>query len=333
LKASGGILHSAAEPMKQGRVPSSVDVSICILNWNGSRLLADCLESLRRIRHSNGIRYEAVVVDNGSSDDSLEMVRRDFPEVHLVTIPENIGISAATNEGLRLGTGRYSLILNNDMVLQDDCLDQMVKFLDRNPKAGIAGGRLLNPDGSTQVNYYPGRLPSVGSILADLFWLNRLRGPRASSRMSGWDPNQACRLEQVPGAFMMVRAEVFEQIGFWDSDFTCWYEDVDFCCRCLQAGWEIWYLPGARIIHYGGSTFQGLEMSQKALWRFHGLLRYSAKHFSWMRNTLVRLLVLLTLLLRLPIVTVLSLWPRTEKRRAWKGIVPAYLKLIAKLSN
>lgn len=333
MNPSGDTLSLAAESMKPGCAASSVDASICILNWNGSKLLADCLESLRRIRHSNGIRYEVVVVDNGSSDDSVGMVRHDFPEVRLVTIPQNIGISAATNEGLRLGTGRYSLILNNDLVLLDDCLEQMVEFLDQHPKAGLAGGRLLNPDGSTQVNYYPGRLPTVGSILSDLFWLNRFRRRRVVGGMAGWDPNQACRLEQVPGAFMMVRAKVFEQIGFWDSDFSCWYEDVDFCCRCLQAGWEIWYLPGARTIHYGGSTFQGLDMSQKALWRFHGLLRYSAKHFSWMRNTLVRLLVLLTLLLRLPIVTVLSLWPRTEKRRAWKGIVPAYLKLIAKLSN
>lgn len=308
-------------------------MSVCVLNWNGSKLLANCLQSLRDIRRTNSVRHEIVVIDNGSSDDSVEMVRCQFPEVHLVVLPKNIGISAATNEGLRLGSGRHSLILNNDMELQGDCLDQMTKFLDQNPKAGIAGGRLLSRDGSTQVHYYPGRLPSLGSVIAELFWLNYVRGHGPAGGMAGWDPNLACRMEQVPGAFMMVRNEVFKQIGLWDSDFTCWYEDVDFCCRCLQAGWEIWYLPGARTIHYGGSTFQGLGMSQKALWRFHGLLRYSAKHFSWMRNTLVRFLVLLTLLLRLPIVALLCLWPSTQTRRAWKGIVPAYLKLIAKLSN
>jgi N-acetylglucosaminyl-diphospho-decaprenol L-rhamnosyltransferase len=314
-------------------VSSRLDASICILNWNGSKLLADCLQSLTDIRHLNHIHYEIIVIDNGSTDDSVEMLRRQFPEVRLVTIPKNISISAATNEGLRLGIGRYSLILNNDIVLQGDCLDQMVKFLDQNPKAGIAGGRLLNPDGSTQTNYYPDRLPSVTSICADLFWLNRLLRRSASGEMPGWDQNISCRMEQVPGACMMVRGEVFKEIGFWDDGFTCWYEDVDFCCRCLKAGWEIWYLPEAKVTHFGGSTFRELGMSQKALWRFHGLLRYSRKHFSWPRYSLVRLLVLLTLLLRLPIVTLLSFWPPKERRRAWKGIIPAYFKLIAKLSD
>jgi GT2 family glycosyltransferase len=333
VNASGESVHLAEVPATEEHAPSSIDASICILNWNGSKMLAGCLQSLRDIRDANRIHYEIIVIDNGSTDDSVEMARRQFPEVRLVTIPKNISISAATNEGLRLGSGRHFLILNNDIVLLDDCLDRMVEFLDQNPKAGIAGGRLLNPDGSTQVAYYPRRLPSVGSLFADLFRLRHLWGRSPSGGMTGWDPNTCCRMEQVPGACMMVRGEVFKQIGFWDSDFTCWYEDVDFCCRCLQAGWEIWYLPEAKVVHYGGSTLRGLGMSQKALWRFHGLLRYSAKHFSWMRYTLVRFLVLLTLLLRLPIVTLLCLWPRAEVRRTWKGIVPAYLRLIVRLSG
>jgi GT2 family glycosyltransferase len=269
------------------------------------------------------------VIDNGSTDGSVEMVRRKFSEVRLVTIPKNIGISAATNEGLRLGCGRYSLILNNDIVLHGNCLDQIVEFLDRNPKAGIAGARLLNPDGSTQMNYYPRQLPSVRSIVAELFWLNR-NWVQGSAE---WDPNISCQMQQIPGACMMVRSEVFKQIGFWDAEFSCWYEDVDFCCRCLRGGWEIWYLPEARVVHYGGSTFRGLGMSQKTLWRFHGLLRYCAKHFSWTRYTLVRLSIFLTLLVRLPIVALLRLSPKTEVRRKWKGIVPAYVNLISKLSG
>src|SRR4029077_303052 len=151
-------------------------------------------------------------------------------------------------------------------------------------------------------------------------WLNYVWGRGPAGGMAGWDPNLACRMEQVPGAFMMVRNEVFKQIGLWDSNFTCWYEDVDFCCRCQEARWEIWYLPEARVTHYGGSTFRELGISQKTLWRFHGLLRYCVKHFSWARYCFVRCLVLLTLLLRLPIVTLLCLWPRAQVRRAWKGI-------------
>ena len=312
-------------------VPCAVDVSICILNWNGSKLLEGCLQSLRDIGALNQVRYEIVVVDNGSSDDSVEMVRRQFPEVRLVTIAKNTSISAATNEGLRLGVGRYSLILNNDIVMQKDSLDQMVQFLDKNPRAGIIAGRLLNPDGSTQRNYYPGQLPTFTFVLASLVGLHRVWGQGASGGRAEWDADKACRMEQVPGACMMVRREVFQQIGFWDSDFTCWYEDVDFCRRGLQAGWELWYVPEARVVHYGGATFRELGISQKTIWRFHGLLRYSAKHFSRVQNVIVRFFVVLTFLLRLPRAALLSIWPRAEVRRTWKGSVSTYLRLIVKL--
>ena len=318
-----------ADSMTPDTVPSGTDVSICILNWNGSQMLVDCLQSLRDVRGVNHCRFETIVVDNGSTDDSVERVGRDFPEARLVTIPKNISISAAINQALRLCSSRYCLILNNDIVLHGDCLDQMCDFLDRNARAGIACGRLLNRDGSTQVNYYPRQLPTVRSIVADLF-----RMSVASSQVDlGWNPDEQCQMEQVPGACMMVRGSVFKQIGLWDPEFTCWYEDVDFCCRCRHAGWENWYLPNARVTHYGGSTFRTLGMSEKALWRFHGLLRYSAKHFSWSQYTLVRALVFLALIVRLPVVALFRLSPRTEVRKTWKGIVPAYLKLIARLSR
>ena len=324
------ILHSTMHPASEETLNGGVvrpDVSICILNWNGSKILADCIQSLRDIRKSNRASYEVIVIDNGSTDDSVEIVRSKYSEVRLVTIPNNIGISAATNAGLRLGSGRYSLILNNDILIHGSCLDQMVEFLDRHPEAGVVGARLCNSDGSTQVNYYPRSFPSVGSITAELFWLSRSWG-RASS---DWDPDQSCEMEQVPGACMMVRREVFEQVGYWDEKFSCWYEDVDFCYRVRQNGWAIWYLAEPKVTHYGGSTFRGLGMSQKTLWRFDGLLRYCSKHFSWTRYTIVRLSIFLTLLIRLPIVVVLRLSPKTEVRRTWKGIVPAYLRLFREI--
>jgi len=333
VSALGKSVRSTEELTMPAQVFPSGEVSICILNWNGAKLLAGCLQSLRDIRRSNRIRYEVIVLDNGSSDDSVEMVRSQFPDVLLVTNAKNLSIATATNQAIRRGSGRYFLILNNDIVLLDDCLDQMVHFLDQNPRAGIIAGRLLNPDGTTQVNYYPGQLPSLGSIIAELLWVSRVWGRKASRGMTGWDPDKACRMEQVPGACMMVRREVFEQIGLWDGDFTCWYEDVDFCCRGQQAGWEIWYLPEGRVVHHGGATFRELGISQKAMWRFHGLLRYCAKHFSPRQYALVRLLVLLVLLLRLPIVALVCIWPRAEVRRAWKGIIPAYLRLLSKLAS
>src|ERR1700733_10083137 len=113
------ILHSTMHPASEETLNGGVvrpDVSICILNWNGSKILGDCIQSLRDIRKSNRASYEVIVIDNGSTDDSVEIVRSKYSEVRLVTISTNIGISAATNAGLRLGSGRYSLILNNDIL-------------------------------------------------------------------------------------------------------------------------------------------------------------------------------------------------------------------------
>ncbi len=320
------------QPKAKDEPDVSVDLSICILNWNGSALLAGCLRSVREVAHLNQTRLEVIVVDNGSTDDSVEMVRRDFPEARLLTNGKNISVSAATNQGLRLAKGNFSLILNNDIILLEDCLDQMVHFLESNPKAGIVSSRLLNPDGTTQVHYYLGHFPTVGSVVEQLLWVTRLWGGGVPRGMVNWNPDIPCRMEQVPGACMMVQRAVFEQIGFWDERFTCWYEDVDFCLRAHQAGWEIWYIPTAQVIHYGGSTVRKLGISQQTMWRFNGLLRYSEKHFSGLQNAVVRFVVLATLILRLPIVVVLRFWPQANVRRIWKGTIGTYLRLISKLS-
>jgi len=133
-------------------------------------------------------------------------------------------------------------------VLESDAVERLVHFLDQHPKAGMAAGRLLNADGSTQYTYYPVSLPSLASMAADLLWLNRLsrrnrigRGPLARN----WNPEMPYRMEQLPGACLLVRREVFEGTGLLDERYRFWYEDVDFCARAFEAGWELWYVPEA----------------------------------------------------------------------------------------
>lgn len=331
MTAGGGTIQQVCAAASAQIAKPAVDLSVCILNWNRSGLLAGCLHSLRCIRSLNTRKFEIIVVDNGSTDDSVELVRREFSEVQLITIEKNIGIAKAFNEGIRRGSAAYFVLLNNDTVLLDDCLDQMAQFLDENPKAGMVAGRLLNPDGSTQAQYYPRRLPSLSSVALELLWPTSLSRRLGASEMSRQDLEKMSRMEQVPGAFIMVRREVFESVGLFDERYTCWYEDVDFCCRCHRAGWENWYLPQARTVHLGGSTLREVRFSQRTMWRFHGLLLYWGKHCSTFQNALLRLIVLLVVFLRLPILGVLRIWPKAEVRRSWKGALPAYWRLLGSL--
>lgn len=311
--------------------PFEVEISVCVLNFNGFGLLSECLASLDRIRTCNKLRYEVIVIDNGSSDGSAERVRAQFPDVTLVALPSNVGIAGAFNRGIERGQGRYLLILNNDTVLLDDCLDKMVEFLESKPRAGLVAGRLLNVDRTIQWQYYPDRLPSLFSIAKELLWLDRLWNALNGKAQTITKLVSARRMEQVPGAFMMVRREVFGTVGPFDAGYTCWYEDVDFCKRCNLANWENWYSPVSSAIHLGGATLGASGFSERTLWRFHGLLRYWKKFFSPRQLLILRFLLVAIVMARLPLVAVLRAWPSEPVRRRWAGAPSAYWSLLHKI--
>jgi GT2 family glycosyltransferase len=311
-----------------------MDLTICILSWNAADLLVACLKSLRDIRRGNHINYEVIVVDNGSEDGSGEAVRRDFPEVGLISNTWNAGFAAGNNQALRKGRGRHFLVLNNDTVLLEDCLAQMVDYLDSHPQVGIVGGRLVNVDGSTQVAYFPLHLPSVKSCFAELFGLDRIWPQNSWSRYAPsntFDFEKPSTTTQISGACLMVRREALEKIGLFDDGFQFWYEDVDYCYRCLEAGWEIKYLPGARVVHYGGASFAKLDLSKNSLMRFRSLLRYFHKHFTPGQVVLVRIMVALVLVLRLPLLLFLAFSPRARVRKQWSGVGGDYFQVLREI--
>jgi len=308
-----------------------VDVTVCILNWNGASRLESCLRSLRDASGSKQIHYEVIVVDNGSTDGSVELVRRTFPDVRLICNSRNVGFAAGNNQAIKQGRGRYFLLLNNDILVHDNCLGQMVQELETHREVGIVGGRLVSVDGSTQILYYRRRLPSLSIFLRDLLWIDRIWPGNPWSweaEMRPWNVEEASDLAQVPGACMMIRRELFEQVGLLDESYPCSYEDVDLCTRCLRAGWRVRYIPDATVTHLGAATFKTMGWADKSSLRFAGLRVYVRKHLSRRDQALFKVMFTMILLARLPIVLALEILTSGSRSHRWQGTTRTYLSVL-----
>ncbi|HEV7215851.1 MAG TPA: glycosyltransferase family 2 protein, partial [Chloroflexota bacterium] len=198
-------------------------------------------------------RYECLLVDNASSDDTVPLVRRDFPWVKILEPGRNLGFAAANNLALQRATGRYLLLLNPDTEMQTEALATLVALLDRRPAAGAAGPRLLNGDGSLQYSTY--RLPSVSTVAWEYFLrdLRRPDDPRAG-RYGADDYARERQVEGLLGACVMIRREAVQQIGLLDERFIMYCEEVDWCIRLGRAGWQLWYSPAAVVRHHSGQS-------------------------------------------------------------------------------
>lgn len=228
-----------------------MQLSIIIVNWNTRDLLVQCLDSVHNTVED--LELEVIVVDNGSTDGSVAILKQRFPQVRLIANEENVGFVKANNQALARCQGRYVLLLNSDTQVLSGSLKETVRFMDEHPAAGIAGVRLLNPDGTFQASYTP--FPTLWQEFLMLSalgrWLVRPTFPslgpqieKGAQRIKGY----------VEGAYLMARGEAVDQIGGLDERIFMYAEDVDWCYRFHQAGWEVWYLPHAPIIHHGGQS-------------------------------------------------------------------------------
>jgi len=246
-----------------------MDLSVAIVNWNTREMLRECLDAL--LQHLIGLDYEVIVVDNGSTDGSVEMVVECYPNVHVIQNIENQGFARANNQAIRDSTGRYILLLNSDAFIQDDSIKNMVAILDANPQIGIAGARLVYPDGSFQVSHSP--LPSLNAERLSLLGLDRLlRKRQPINSDTGF-----IETGTVEGACLIARREALDQFGLMDEDFFFFSEEVDLCYRAHKNGWKVVNIPETRVVHVaGGST--GI-VPRRILLLYRGKLQYYEKHF------------------------------------------------------
>ncbi|MCS7178112.1 MAG: glycosyltransferase family 2 protein [Anaerolineae bacterium] len=228
------------------------DLSVLIVNWNVRDLLRRCLHSILASLPIGAL--EIIVVDNGSTDGSAEMVRAEFPQVHLIANTDNRGFTRANNQGLAVARGRYILLLNPDTEVVGDALETMITFADAHPNVGIVGPQLLNPDGTVQSSRR--RFPTLGTALFESTWLQPYAPRRLLMHYYVLDrPDHEIQdVDWVTGAALMARREAVEQVGPLDEGFFMYSEELDWCRRFREAGWRVVYLPTAQVIHHEGKS-------------------------------------------------------------------------------
>ncbi|NLF01330.1 MAG: glycosyltransferase family 2 protein [Anaerolineales bacterium] len=243
-----------------------VDVSIIAVNWNTRDLLAQCLRSVEATGETRQeLNVQTCVVDNASTDGSAGMVREHFPWVRLIANTENLGFARANNQALRQVAGRYIALLNSDTEVHTGALETLVAFMDAHPEAGACGPLLLNADGTLQPSCHPVLTP--GREFWRLLFLERL-WPRATYHQHLWDRETPREVEVIKGACLVLRREALDQVGLLDEQYFMYSEEMDLCHRLQQAGWQLYWVPQAKVTHYGeASSRQRAEAMYIELYR------------------------------------------------------------------
>ena len=258
-----------------------MDLSIIIVNWKSGAYVRKCLASI--FACTEGPALEVIVVDNASFDDCGAIVAREFPAVRFIQSDENIGFGRANNLGFQHSHGRVLLFLNPDTEVAGPAIRVLFEHLERLPRAGAVGCRLLNADRSVQTSCVQS-FPTILNQMLDSDFLRR-RFPKsplwgiAPLYAAGREPSE---VEAVEGACIMMRREVFASIGMFSPDYFMYTEDIDLCYKARREKWENYYVPEASIVHFGDGSVRNAKsnfavvMAVESLWRFFRKYRGAA---------------------------------------------------------
>jgi N-acetylglucosaminyl-diphospho-decaprenol L-rhamnosyltransferase len=244
---------------------SAMTLSVVIVNWNTRDMLAQCLQSIvgdcgsqiaaanqkASDQQSQQRSIEVFVVDNASIDGSVQMIKARFPWVRLIENAENLGFAQANNQAIDLANGEYILLLNSDTEVHPGALAALIDFMEKTPKAGAAGAYLLNGDGTLQPACQPMLTPwreFVRLLFLDRFFHVALYGA------GWWESEEPRRTEVIKGACLMLRHTALEHVGPLDGSYFMYTEEVDLCHRLAQAGWQLWWVPAAKVTHFGEAS-------------------------------------------------------------------------------
>ena len=244
-------------------------LSVVIVSYNVRELLTACIDSV--VKAAEGIDTEVFVVDNKSVDDTIEVINRDYPWVHLINNKENLGFSKANNIAIRQAEGEYVLLLNPDTVVAEGTLRGAIEFMDQHPEAGGAGVRMHNADGTLAPE-------SRRAVPTPMVAARKMLGFTKRYYMSYLSWDEPGQIEVISGAFMLLRRKAIDQVGMLDEDFFMYGEDIDLSYRLLMGGWQNWYLP-LDIIHYKGQSTQKSDFRYVHVF-YQAMLIFFRKHYS-----------------------------------------------------
>jgi len=288
-----------------------VDISVVIVAWNAKHYLEMCLDSLAAAAPHRSM--EILVLDNASTDGSAEMLEAQFPQAKLIRSRENLGFSRGNNVAIRECRGRYIALVNPDVVVLPGCLDALADFLDKHAKVGNVGPRVLNPDMTLQISCR--RFPTLWNNFCSATGLASLfkNYPIFTGEQMFFSPHdRTTPVEVLVGCFSMIRREAFDAVGLLDEGLFMYGDDLDWCRRCWNEGWEVVFYPGPQAIHYGGKTTAPYPV-RFAVAQQRSVLYYWSKHHSFWGVLGIRSIMVLHHLLRYSFAVALGLVHRKHQ--------------------
>ena len=271
------------------------EVSIAIVNYNTREWLESCLNSIKKVEPLAS--YEIYLVDNASTDGSVDFVKKNYPKVHIIENAGNLGFSAAANQAIRTSHGKYVLVLNTDTELDPEAVDILVEFADAHEDVGVVGPKLQNPDGTTQISgrRFPSFLEAFFHSFLGIVWPSNPYTIRYY--MLDWDRESEKTVDWVSGAAIFFKREALDEVGLFDERFFMYVEDMDICYRMWKKGFKVYFCPSAKVMHHIGKSSD--QSSVKMIVEFQrSLFRFFQKNYAQSWKRILSPLVALALLLR-----------------------------------
>lgn len=302
----------------------AVDVSIVIVSWNTREHLRRCLETLEA--NLSAATCETIVVDNNSGDGSAEMVRKEFLWCSVIHNDRNLGFAAANNQAIQHTRGRTVLLLNPDTEMRPGSLAALLQFLDQQQDAAAAGARLVGGDGSLQVSFHPA--PTLVLEFWRMFHLDRIL-PLGSYPVARWGLAQPRRVDVLQGACLLLRREALDQVGLLDEGYFMYSEEMDLCQRLRRAGWRLYWVPQAEVVHHGGQSSK-LAPVEMFIHLYRSKVLYFRKHHGTWRARFYKLVLAAAAAARLVFAPLMVAAPRPQRVQSLE-LARRYAKLMTVL--
>jgi GT2 family glycosyltransferase len=295
-------------------------LSFIIVTYNSANFIGDCINSIVR-QECNDITSEIILIDNASTDSTAEILRNKFPNILLKENLENVGFATAVNQVVSLSQGEYILLLNPDTIIKDNFIEKLFSFLQNTPDASIVGVKLVDENNKHQ--------PSSWKKISLLtIFIEMLLPYDLSIKLVTETPDKPSRVQNVSGACMLIRRDVFEKLNGFDARFFLYYEEIDFCMRAIKKGYKVYYTPEIEVVHFAAKSSSD---NKEAFFfnLYHNKLLFIKKHFSYPFYLTGYLLIIIGILLRIFVAAIAGMITfRMHLLRLSKSLIFVLLKII-----